>query len=116
MRLIAKRTAGLAATLVTALSVTLSASPASAAEPVRNPDTGLVFYSSNPTQVVGRQAAPDDVCRPIPAGATWAIDWYNAFPNGVGGYTTADCSGAPRFYVDSFHSWPANFLLSYRAL
>lgn len=117
MRTNTKRAAvGLTAVLATAMAAALSASPAMAGEPVRNPDTGLVFYSSSPTEVVGRQAAPDDVCRPIPARATWAIDWYDAFPKGVGGYTTPDCSGEPRFYVDSFHSWPEGFLLSYKAL
>jgi hypothetical protein len=116
MRSNAKRTAGLVAALATTLAVTLPGSPAAAGEPFQNPDKGLVFYSTDSRQVVGRQAAPDNVCRPIPAGATWAIDWYNAFPHGVGGYTTPDCSGEPRFYVDSFHSWPANYLLSYKSL
>ena len=57
--------AGLAAA---ALTVPLFAAPA-AAEPatIPNPDTGLVFYSSNPLAVVARQAAPDDLCRPFPA-------------------------------------------------
>ncbi|MEV4708519.1 hypothetical protein [Actinoplanes sp. NPDC049316] len=117
MRTTTKRiAAGLAAALATTMAVALPGSPALAGGPVPNPDQGLVFYSSNPLEVVGRQPAPDDVCRPIPARATWAIDWNNAFPRGVGGYTTADCSGEPRFYVDSFHSWPEGFLLSYKSL
>ncbi|WP_310371212.1 hypothetical protein [Catenuloplanes atrovinosus] len=113
---IKKVAAGLAAVLTTTLAVMLPGSPAQAGEPFKNPDVGLVFYSSNPLEVVGRQAAPDDLCRPIPAKATWTIDWNNAFPNGVVGYTNADCSGESRYYIDTFHSWPENYLLSYKSL
>ena len=73
--------AGLAAA---ALTVPLFAAPA-AAEPasIPNPDTGLVFYSSNPLAVVARQATPDGYgaaaaesasasCVSAPAASGWA--------------------------------------------
>ncbi|SDF46649.1 hypothetical protein SAMN05216553_101768 [Lentzea fradiae] len=116
MRFNTKRAAlGLTAVLATSMAAALSASPAVAGEPFQNPDTGLVFYASNPLEVVGRQAAPDDVCRPIPARATWTIDWNNVFPKGVDGYTSPDCSGEPRYLIDTFHSWPEGYLLSYKS-
>ncbi|MFY1655229.1 hypothetical protein ACN27J_30655 [Solwaraspora sp. WMMB762] len=105
--------AGLAAALVTTLTATLPASPAAAGEPFQNPDKGLVFYSSYPTEVVGRQAAPDDVCRQVPADATWLLAWSGGFRS-VPGYRTSDCSG-PATELNSFHSWPEGYFLTYKA-
>lgn len=105
--------AGLAAALIATLTVTLPASPAAAGEPVQSPDKGLVFYSSYPTEVVGRQDAPDGVCRPVPDGAAWLLAWSGGFRS-VPGYRTADCSG-PASELNNFHSWPKGHYLSYRA-
>ncbi|MET7375788.1 hypothetical protein [Micromonospora arida] len=105
--------AGLAAALITTLTVTLPTSPVAAGEPVQSPDKGLVFYSSYPTEVVGRQATPDGVCRPLPAEATWAFPWSGGF-HSVPGYRTPDCSG-PGYELNNFHSWAAGLFLSYRA-
>jgi hypothetical protein len=105
--------AGVAAAVLAALTMTVPGSPAAAGEPVRYPDQGLVFYSSNPTEVVGRQATPDDVCRPVPAEATWAVGWTGGF-HVVPGYRTADCTGRAD-NLNSFHSWPKGSYLSYRA-
>ncbi|MFI7434237.1 hypothetical protein [Micromonospora haikouensis] len=105
--------AGLAAALVATLAVALPASPAAAGEPFQSPDTGLVFYSSYPTEIVGRQAAPDGVCRPVPADATWMLAWSGGFGS-VPGYRTPDCSG-PASELNNFHSWPEGRYLSYRA-
>lgn len=105
--------AGLAAALITTLTATLPASSATAGEPFQNPDTGLVFYSSYPTEVVGRQATPDGVCRPVPTDATWLLAWSGGFGS-VPGYRTPDCTG-PASELNSFHSWPKGYYLSYRA-
>lgn len=112
-KLVSRIAVGLAATLVTTLTATLPASSASAGEPFQNPDTGLVFYSSNPTEIVGRQATPDGVCRPVPAGATWLLAWSGGFQS-VSGYRTSDCTG-PASEMNNFHSWPTGHYLSYRA-
>lgn len=104
---------GLAATLLAALSVTLPAAPAAAGEPVQSPDKGLVFYSSYPTEVVGRQATPDGVCRQVPADATWLLAWSGGFRS-VPGYRTPDCSG-PASELNNFHSWPKGHYLTYKA-
>jgi len=114
MRTSTKRiAAGLAAGLITTLSVTLPASPAAAGEPFQYPDKGLVFYSSNPTEVAGRQATPDGVCRAVPDDAAWMLAWSGGFGS-VSGYRTADCSG-PASELNNFHSWPDGYYLSYRA-
>ncbi|WDZ83887.1 hypothetical protein [Micromonospora cathayae] len=105
--------AGVAAAVIATLTVAVPGSPATAGEPFQSPDQGLVFYSSYPTEVVGRQATPDDLCRPVPAGATWALGWSGGF-HVVAGYRTADCSG-PAGNLNSFHSWPEGSYLSYRA-
>ncbi|MGW1062567.1 hypothetical protein [Micromonospora rubida] len=105
--------AGLAAALITTLTATLPASPAAAGEPVQSPDKGLVFYSSDPTEVVGRQAAPDDVCRQVPADATWLLVWSGGFRT-VPGYRTPDCSGQAS-ELNNFHSWPKGYYLTYKA-
>ncbi|WFE26036.1 hypothetical protein O7623_22115 [Solwaraspora sp. WMMD791] len=105
--------AGLATALIATLTVALPASPAAAGEPVQSPDKGLVFYSSYPTEVVGRQDAPDGVCRAVPADATWLLAWSGGFRS-VPGYRTADCSG-PASELNNFHSWPEGYYLSYRA-
>ncbi|MFI9643239.1 hypothetical protein ACIG87_24845 [Micromonospora sp. NPDC051925] len=105
--------AGLAAALTTTLTVTLPASPAAAGEPFQNPDTGLVFYSTYPTEVVGRQATPDGVCRQVPADAAWMLTWSGGFTS-VPGYQTTDCSG-PATELNNFHSWPEGRYLTYRA-
>ncbi|MEU4555997.1 hypothetical protein EV382_1320 [Micromonospora violae] len=112
-RAVHRTAAGLAAALITTLTVTLPPSAAAAGEPVQSPDQGLVFYSSYPTEVVGRQATPDGVCRPIPTGATWVLPWSGGFRN-VPGYRTPDCSG-PGSELNNFHSWPEGRYLSYRA-
>ncbi|WBB80309.1 hypothetical protein O7606_02720 [Micromonospora sp. WMMD882] len=109
----ARIAAGVAAAVVATSTVTVPGSPASAGEPVQYPDQGLVFYSSNPTEVVGRQATPDDVCRPVPADATWALGWSGGF-HVVPGYRTADCGGRAD-NLNSFHSWSKGTYLSYRA-
>lgn len=106
--------AGLAAAALAAtLTATLPAAPAAAGEPVQSPDTGLVFYSSYPTEVVGRQATPDGVCRPVPADATWLLTWSGGFGS-VSGYRSADCSGQAS-ELNNFHSWPKGHYLTYRA-
>ncbi|WP_229403546.1 hypothetical protein [Micromonospora okii] len=105
--------AGFAAALVTSLTVALPASPATAGEPFKSPDTGLVFYSSYPTEVVGRQATPDGVCRPVPADATWLLAWSGGFGS-VPGYRTPDCSGEAS-ELNNFHSWPKGRYLTYKA-
>ncbi|GAB2964755.1 hypothetical protein GCM10027280_62000 [Micromonospora polyrhachis] len=105
--------AGLAAALITTLTATLPASPAAAGEPVQSPDNGLVFYSSYPTEVVGRQATPDDVCRQVPADATWLLAWSGGFGS-VSGYRTPDCSGQAS-ELNHFHSWPKGQYLTYKA-
>ncbi|MFE0591725.1 hypothetical protein [Micromonospora echinospora] len=105
--------AGLAAALVTVPTATLPASPVAAGEPVQSPDAGLVFYSSYPTEVVGRQATPDDVCRRVPADATWLLVWSGGF-RAVPGYRTPDCSGQA-FELNNFHSWPKGYYLTYKA-
>jgi hypothetical protein len=114
MRQSAKQIAvGLAAALVATLTATLPASPAAAGEPVQTPDQGLVFYSSYPTEVVGRQATPDGVCRQVPADAAWLLAWSGGFRS-VPGYRTLDCSG-PASELNNFHSWPKGYYLSYKA-
>ncbi|MEU8258494.1 hypothetical protein AB0C06_29985 [Micromonospora inaquosa] len=105
--------AGLAAALITTLTVTLPATPVAAGEPFQSPDKGLVFYSSYPTEVVGRQATPDGVCRPVPAEATWILPWSGGFGS-VSGYQTPDCGG-PGYELNNFHSWNEGRYLSYRA-
>ncbi|MEV4770237.1 hypothetical protein [Micromonospora humida] len=105
--------AGLAVALGVVLTAILPASSATAGEPVQSPDTGLVFYSSYPTEVVGRQATPDGVCRPVPADATWLLAWSGGF-HSVAGYRTADCTG-PAAELNNLHSWPPGYHLSYRA-
>ncbi|MBO4207703.1 hypothetical protein [Micromonospora echinofusca] len=105
--------AGLAAALVTTLTATLPASPVAAGEPFQSPDAGLVFYSSNPTEVVGRQATPDGVCRQVPTDATWLLAWSGGFGS-VPGYRTPDCSGQA-YELNNFHSWPKGYYLTYRA-
>ena len=105
--------AGLAAA---ALTVPLFAVPA-AAEPatIPNPDTGLVFYSSNPLAVVARQAAPDDLCRPFPADADWLLGWSGGFQNVIG-YQSADCSGHG-YGLGLFRGWTTRGTFgSYRTL
>lgn len=104
---------GIAAGLAATLAVTLPAAPAAAGEPFRSPDQGLVFYSSYPTEVAGRQAAPDDVCRAVPADAAWLLTWSGGFRS-VSGYRTGDCTG-PASELNNFHSWPKGHYLSYRA-
>ncbi|MDT0527863.1 hypothetical protein RM555_02530 [Micromonospora sp. DSM 115977] len=104
---------GLAAALLAMLTATLSASPAAAGEPFQSPDTGLVFYSSYPTGVVGRQATPDGVCRQVPADATWLLAWNGGFQS-VPGYRTPDCSGQAS-ELNNFHSWPKGYYLTYKA-
>ncbi|GAA1777488.1 hypothetical protein [Luedemannella helvata] len=114
MRSSAKRiAAGLTAVATATLALTLPASPAAAGEPFQSPDTGLVFYSSYPTEIVGRQATPDGVCRPVPADATWMLAWSGGFLS-VPGYLTPDCSGQAR-ELNNFHSWPKGQYLSYKA-
>ncbi|MEU5905950.1 hypothetical protein [Micromonospora sp. NPDC047527] len=105
--------AGLAVALITTLTATLPAAPAAAGEPFQSPDKGLVFYSSYPTEVAGRQAAPDGVCRQIPADATWLLAWSGGFRS-VPGYRTPDCSGQAS-ELNNFHSWPKGRYLTYRA-
>lgn len=105
--------AGLAVALITTLTATLPASPAAAGDPVQSPDKGLVFYSSYPTEVVGRQDAPDGVCRQVPADATWLLAWSGGFRS-VPGYRTPDCSGQAS-ELNNFHSWPKGHYLSYLA-
>ncbi|MDI5943155.1 hypothetical protein QLR68_34580, partial [Micromonospora sp. DH15] len=58
--------AGLVAALVATLAVALPASPAAAGEPFQSPDTGLVFYSSYPTEIVGRPPLTASVVRSRP--------------------------------------------------
>lgn len=90
MRKAAKRiVAGLAGA---ALTTSLVVAPAAADEPVQSPDTGLVFYRTNPTLVVGRQATPDGLCHPLPANATWYLVWSGGFQL-VTLYEGADCTG-----------------------
>ncbi|MEU1398384.1 hypothetical protein ABZ403_20300 [Micromonospora zamorensis] len=115
MRKNAKRAAaGLAAALIATLTATVPASPAAADEPVEIPYTGLVFYSSNPVTAVGSLAAPDGICRRVPAEATWAFPHSGGF-HSVPGYQTPDCSG-PGWNLNSFHSWDKGLFLTYRAL
>ncbi|NBE83923.1 hypothetical protein [Micromonospora rubida] len=114
MRISANRiAAGLAAALLTTLTATLPASPAAAGEPVQSPDQGLVFYSSEPTEVVGRQATPDGVCHQLPADTTWLLAWSGGFRS-VPGYRTPDCSGQAS-ELNNFHSWPKGHYLTYKA-
>ncbi|GAB3161088.1 hypothetical protein GCM10027290_67840 [Micromonospora sonneratiae] len=105
--------AGLAAVLITTLTATLPALPAAAGDPVKSPDEGLVLYSSYPTEVVGRQGKPDDVCRQVPTDATWLLAWSGGFGS-VSGYRTPDCSGQPS-ELNNFHSWPKGHYLTYKA-
>lgn len=113
-RTITRIAAGATAALVAALAMTVPGSPAAADDPVADPSNGLVFYSIHPQAVVGFQATPDDVCRPVPAKAVWAIAYSNTDFRGVAGYRTADCTG-PAANLNSFHSWPEGWYLSYRA-
>ena len=106
--------AGLAAA---ALTVPLFAAPAAAAEPatIPNPDTGLVFYSSNPLAVVARQAAPDGLCRPFPADSDWLLAWSGGFQNVIG-YKSADCGGEG-YGLGLFRGWTTRGTFgSYRTL
>jgi hypothetical protein len=105
--------AGIATALISTLAAGLPATPAAAGEPFQSPDEGLVFYSSYPTEVVGRQAAPDGVCRQVPADARWLLAWSGGFRS-VPGYRTPDCSG-PASELNNFHSWPTGYYLTYRA-
>lgn len=100
--------AGLAAA---ALTTSLVATPAAADEPIPNPDTGLVFYSSNPTAVVARQAAPDDLCRAFPATASWLLAWSGGFQNVIA-YRSDDCSGQP-IGLGTFRSFTPGYFASY---
>ncbi|SCF47586.1 hypothetical protein GA0070216_1231 [Micromonospora matsumotoense] len=105
--------AGLAAALITTLALTIPASPAAAVETLKVPDVGLVFYQATTQIIVGRQATPDGICRPVPTEAIWAIGW-NGFGS-VSGYRTSDCAGTAA-ELNNFHSWPyEGYYLSYRA-
>ena len=109
MRTSALRTG--AAIAAAALATTLTASPAAAADPVRNPDTGLVFYG-DPLSVVARQAAPDGRCHPFPADADWLLGW-SGFQS-VTAYRTADCTDQP-YQLGIFRGFQPGFFTSYRA-
>lgn len=103
----------LAAVVISPLAAVMPGSPASAGEPFQSPDSGLVFYSAYPTEVVGRQAVPDGLCRRVPADARWLLTWSGGFGS-VPGYRTADCTG-PAAELNNFHSWSTGYYLSYRA-
>jgi hypothetical protein len=55
----------------------------------------------------------DAICHQIPADATWLLAWSGGFGR-VPGYRTPDCSGDP-YELNSFHTWPEGYVLTYRA-
>ncbi|WBB77511.1 hypothetical protein O7606_14575 [Micromonospora sp. WMMD882] len=106
--------AGAAAALIATLTMTAPGSPAAADDlPSPWPPDGLTFTANYPHRIVGQQAVPDDVCRPVPAEATFVHAWTNGFTI-VEGYREADCQGEWEL-LNNFHSWHEGEYVSYRA-
>ncbi|MGW0430946.1 hypothetical protein ACWDV4_00125 [Micromonospora sp. NPDC003197] len=97
---------------VAASTTSLIATLASAGESVKNPDEGLVFYSTNPTFVVGRQvgrqAAPDGLCHPLSPDAQWYLIWSGGFQT-ITLYEGSDCTGNAIAYPPSRSFQPGSW-------